>query len=460
MQKCRCSVAVLEVVILIAGFILGSVGGAVGASSPSGAREFYVDSRTGSENGRGTRAEPWRSLAQLGSITLRPGDSIFLAAGSRFEGGFEINQSGSSNAPILITRYGEGTPPRFTNPGSVTLNGNGIRVNGSYVVVDGLGFEKCPKNPVATDVHLLGAVFLTTNADHCIIRNCEITKSPMGITVYGQHDLITHNYIHDNNAPIQPHWGPIGIVVCASSNEVSYNKIVNLCAPSAEYGHDGGAIEINDRALPKEDIVIHHNLSLRNQGFIEWVGHVTQNNFLIHHNVCMDYQSFLGFTGPCTNIRVENNTVVRTLAHRHDDSEDVVFWNYFENTNISFVNNIFVYDGSRVEPVFSRGEMSHAYNLFYRTDEGKIRKQANKDAYQRKYLGGGAHLHAGDRIGNPRFRNFAKGDFRLTVGSPAIGAGTNLQYQVDFDGQRIRKTAPCIGAFEFEAKGRDQAPDR
>jgi hypothetical protein len=55
----------------------------------------------------------------------------------------------------------------------------------------------------------------------------------------------------------------------------------------------------------------------------------------------------------------------------------------------------------------------------------------------------------GDRIGNPLFKNLRKGDFRLTTGSPAIGAGTNLQYDIDFDGQAIRKGRPAIGAFEY-----------
>jgi hypothetical protein len=449
-QKRQRSVANLNPVLSLVVFILAA-GISFAENSDFVSRRYYVNSRTGSDTGKGTRDNPWRSLAQLANATFHPGDTIYFAAGSRFEGGFEINQSGTSNAPIRIKRYGEGSPPRFTNPDSATLDGNAIRVNASYVIVDGLYFESCPINPVDTDIHLLGAVFLTTNADHCTVRNCELTRTPIGITVYGQHDLITRNYIHDNNAPIQFRWGPIGIVVCNSSNEIAYNKVVNYCAPSAEYGHDGGAIEINDRAFPKENILIHHNLSLRNQGFIEWVGHIKQDNFLIHHNVCMDYQSFLGFTGPCTNMRVENNTVVRTLAHRDDDSEDVVFWNYFgDNTNITFLNNIFVYDGSRVEPVFARGEMQHAHNLFYRIDEGKLRKQPNNDAYQRKYLGGGAHLRSGDKIGNPLFKNFAKADFHLTAGSPAIASGTNLQYKLDFDNQPIpNESAPSIGAFEF-----------
>jgi len=331
----------------------------------------------------------------------------------------------------------------------VAFNGNAIRLNADHIIVEGLFFERCPSNPVSADIHLLGAVFLTTNANHCIVRNCEMTQTPVGVTIYGEHNLIAANFIHDNNQPIMPHWGPMGVVICGSRNEVCSNRFVNYCAPSEEYGHDGGAIEINDRSLPKEDIVIHHNLSLRNQGFIEWVGRVKQDNFVIHHNVCMDYQAFLGFTGPCTNIRVENNTVVRTLAHPEDDSEDVVFWSYMGgNTNISFQNNIFVFDGSRVEPVFSRGEFRHSHNLFFRTDFASLRKQPNPDAYQRRYLGGGAHLRSGDKLGDPLFRDMAKADFHLLPGSPAIGAGTNLNHIVDFEEKPILSDKPSIGALE------------
>jgi hypothetical protein len=419
--------------------------------SKSYPREYFLDSRYHLPDADGTKAKPWCWLLALEPVVFHPGDVINFAAGSHFEGGFAVNQSGTAAAPITIKSYGAGAPPQFANSHSAVLHGNAIHINGSHVVVDGLFFENCPANPVATDIHLLGAVFLTTNANHCVVRNCELTKTPIGLTIYGQHNLVTKNFIHDNNQPIQPHWGPICVVVCGSHNEVSYNRFLNYCAPSQEYGHDGGAIEIHDRSQPKEDILIHHNLSLNNQGFIEWVGKVKQDHFVIHHNVCVDYQSFLGFTGPCTNFRIENNTVIRTLAHPEDDSEDVVFWNYGANTNISLQNNIFVCDGSRVEPVFARGEFQHDHNLFYRTDHAALRKSANDDAYQRKYLGDGAHLHAGDKIADPLFRDFANGDFHLTAESPARRAGANLRYQVDFDSQPSpTRTAPSMGAFEFK----------
>lgn len=423
------------------------------AATKEGGKEYYLDARTGSDNNNGSKGHPWRSLNRASRTTFHPRDTVSFARGSEFEGGFELKGSGTQNAPITLNAFGNGPMPRLSNPDTRILNGNAIRITGEYVIVDGLYFERCPANPVSADVRKLGAIFLTTNANHCIVRNCEMTQTPIGITVYGEHNLITKNYIHDNNAPIQRHWGPMCVVICSSHNEVSYNRFVNYSAPSEQYGHDGGAIEINDRALPKEDVEIHHNMSLRNQGFIEWVGMVKQDHFVIHHNVCMDYQAFLGLTGPCTNIRVDNNTVVRILAHEDDDSEDVIFWNYTMgggNTNIVFRNNIFVYDPSRVEPIFSRGQFSHAHNLFFRTDRGNFGKQPNRFPYERKYLGGGVQLGVGDKIGDPLFRDMPGGNFRLKPGSPAIDAGMNLGYTRDFDDQAVPLgTAPDMGAFEF-----------
>lgn len=436
--------------------VVPSVGATVARDAQHQPREYYLDSRVGSDQADGSPAHPWRSLEPLSRVTFAPGDTVLFARGSEFTGGFEVRQSGTAAAPITIKPTGQGAMPRFSNPCLDVLDGNAIRVTGSYVVVDGLFFSACPANPVDADIHTLGAVFLSAGATHCVVRNCEMTHTPVGITVYGAHNLVANNSIHDNNAPIKPLWGPMGIVVCGSHVEVAGNRIVNYCAPSDEFGHDGGAIEINDRGSPKQDIHIHHNLSLRNQGFIEFVGRVTQDDFRIHHNVCADYQSFIGFTGPCTNMLVDHNTVVRTLAHEQDDSEDVVFWNYVDggaNTGIVLRNNIFVYGGPRVEPVFSRGEFEHYNNLFYRTDSDAIPPQPNRWAYERKYLGGGASLGDGDKIGNPLFRNMAAGDFRLQPGSPAIGGGAQLGYDRVYSGGPIPEgKAPDIGAFQLDAK--------
>jgi hypothetical protein len=181
------------------------------------------------------------------------------------------------------------------------------------------------------------------------------------------------------------------------------------------------------------------------------VGRTVQEDFVIHHNVCEDFQSFIGFTGPCKNMRVENNTVIRILAHKTPDSEDVVLWSYFENTNLTFQNNIFYYDPSRVEQVFSRGVHPRDHNLYYRTDNPQVSDQASVAAFNRFTLGGGAWLGEGDKIGDPMFVDFENRDLRLRAGSPAIDAGVDLGYTLDFDNNPIPSgTAPDMGAYEYQ----------
>jgi hypothetical protein len=453
MRKMRWSVLIIG----IAPLMLGSCQSGNGDSSRQST--FYVASH-GNDGHPGTKESPWRTLAPVTNYPFSPGDTVFFARGARFTGGFIVSSSGKAGKPITFTAYGSGEAPSFTNPDFNIRNGNAIQIIGDFIVIDGLFFHDCatvvndsigPK--LWEDVRKLGAIFIAAGANHNIVQNCEVTRCPVGIKVYGQNNLITHNFVHDNNEPMAPHWGPIGIVVCTSNNEISYNRIVNYVAPSKEYGHDGGAIEIDDRKYPKQNIQIHHNYSKGNQGFIEFVGRTRQDHIIVHHNVCVDYQAFIGFTGPCTNIRVENNTVVRVLAHKTPDSEDVVFWSYFENSGILIRNNIFYYDPFRVEQVFSRGVFPRGHNLYYRTDNPKVSDQANADAFNRLVLGGGAWPGEGDKIGDPLFVDLENHDLRLQADSPAIDAGIDLGYTEDFDNHPIPSgAAPDMGAFEYQKR--------
>ncbi len=419
-------------------------------------RRYYLDSHHGDDKSPGTMEAPWRTLAKIDRCAFQPGDSVFFARGSDFKGGFVIASSGTIKKPIVFSSYGVGPKPVFSNPDYSHQNGNAIQVRASHIAIDGLYFYNCPKSPVNADIPTLGAIHIGEKADHTVVQNCEITKCPVGIQVYGRHTLITHNFIHDNNVSIKPHWGPMGVVVATSDNEICYNRFENYCAPSNEYGHDGGAIEINDRKIPKENISIHHNRSYGNQGFIEFVGLVKQDHMAIHHNVCEDYQSFIGFTGPCTHIRVEHNTVIRILAHERPDSEDVTFWFYFDNSDLVFRNNIFVYDPARVEGVFSRGKFTNDHNLFYRTDNPDPMDSANYYAFQRLVVGGGEHPNEGGKIGDPMFVDFANRDYRLKPGSPAIDAGIDCGYALDFDGRPVPSgKAPDMGAYEFQGYAED-----
>jgi len=55
----------------------------------------------------------------------------------------------------------------------------------------------------------------------------------------------------------------------------------------------------------------------------------------------------------------------------------------------------------------------------------------------------------GDKIGDPLFVDFKNRDLRLRAGSPAVDAGIDLGYKLDFDGNPIPSgSAPDMGAYE------------
>lgn len=83
---------------------------------------YYVSSRTGNDANDGkSREHAFATLSAVNSLTLGPGDSVLLEAGSVFAGQYlRITNSGTKDAPIVIGSYGEGDLPR------IDAEGNGI----------------------------------------------------------------------------------------------------------------------------------------------------------------------------------------------------------------------------------------------------------------------------------------------------------------------------------------------
>jgi hypothetical protein len=169
------------------------------------------------------------------------------------------------------------------------------------------------------------------------------------------------------------------------------------------------------------------------------VGGVTslEDNIVVSHNVTDDYQSFL-LCGNCSNLRVENNTVIRVM---NNGSWSGVF-RFGRSYPASLRNNIFVvanatrvFEGRDVGPA---GQM-HDHNLFFSTD--------GSDEPQGK----GVPLAQGEILADPLFVDFANRDLRLGQGSPAIDAGINLGHHMDFDHRSVPAGfAPDLGAYEAQ----------
>lgn len=398
---------------------------------------YYVNSADAraDDSGPGTQSRPWKSLAAVNAHSFRPGDTVCFANGSVYAGGFTIKDSGTAAQPIVLTACGKGPAPRFSNPDFGVLDGNVVRIEGSHVVVDGLHFREGAAAPPSDDegsIFRMGAVFVEKGADHAVIRNSEVVDYPIGFNVHAEHALITQNDLHDCTRFIKPpYWGPIAIFIGNSNAEISHNRIRNYAVVGGKYGADGGAIEIDSRlhGVAVNDVSIHHNDSYGNEGFLEIEAKYPTDRLKVSYNVSNDYQNFIFFWSG-TNALVENNTVLRVLPK--NSVTDVVF--SFKHSGNAIRNNIFVVGEGRQAftnngtQVYSKGNYAgqKRYNNLYFSVDG-----TREDPV-------GLPLGEGEKVVDPGFVDYAKGDYRLRPGSPAIDAGFG--------------SGRDIGAFEFAGK--------
>jgi len=78
----------------------------------AGARTFYVDCSSGSDDSEGSSAAAaWRTLAKVSGTAFSPGDSILLARGTRCAGQLWPKGSGEEGRPIRVGAYGAGPLP-------------------------------------------------------------------------------------------------------------------------------------------------------------------------------------------------------------------------------------------------------------------------------------------------------------------------------------------------------------
>jgi hypothetical protein len=73
---------------------------------------YFVDSTAGDDSATGdSPATAWQTLDRVNAEVFEPGDAICFRSGSSFEGQFAPQGNGSSEAPIVVNRYGEGDKP-------------------------------------------------------------------------------------------------------------------------------------------------------------------------------------------------------------------------------------------------------------------------------------------------------------------------------------------------------------
>jgi hypothetical protein len=327
------------------------------------AEDYYVDSNDGNDGAGGTsEAAAWRTLEPVRSTDFQPGDVIHFKRGSSWSGDFVINNSGEEGNPITFTAYGEGDMPVFSNPGGG--NERCIYISADWIVLENL---KCEDSRRA-------GIYISSGSDHNVVQNCESEGTGFGCWVGGSYNLVTSSYFHDlnvvNNTPGgDDDYGAVGVVLSASNNEISYNRMVNCVGPSYDYGVDGGVWEVwTTQSSPVSDCYIHHNTGISCDGFLEvgGSGNAPTHNMKVAYNVSINNGTFCGFHMGGTfgtdvqNYQVENNTVYETEGHW-----SLMWFNNGDPTSevLTVRNNIFhVQDYSQV---FQSYDFTHEHNLYH-----------------------------------------------------------------------------------------------
>ena len=407
---------------------------------------YYVDNSSASasdKNSGKSEGSPFASLAALSKISLQPGDTVAIKAGTVYNvnaaGGaaLSLTASGTAANPITITSYGTGDKPIINNT-STQMYSDGIHLgNSHYIDINGISFNSASQAAINVDA----------KSSNIVVENSEMTGVGEGVLLKGSNSKITNNYMHDlhmvKNTPTDrtsaatiaatndDDYGANGVVIAGSNNEMSYNKIVNAKAPSCDYGDDGGAFEIYGGV---SNISIHDNYASGSSGFLEAgsSGKNTISNVNISNNVSYDNGNFIdmhnrggNFASTYSNVTVNHNTVV------DDNNSSKEMANVFYDgpatvSQIAFQNNIVSLNAG--DSVFKQEGTYHSDNFIY---------IASKATHL--YNDWNNTLGTGEVYGNPGLSQAASGGFTSMVpgGPEKFGAVISSQLQDVISGTTI-----------------------
>lgn len=109
-------------------------------AAPLTAGQTYFVSPSGDDAAAGTsEAMAWRTSAKVNAATLAPGDTVAFQRGGVWQESLQPTSSGTSEAPITFTAYGEGDAPVFDGSDDVSAPGARIETGGPFfaVILDG-----------------------------------------------------------------------------------------------------------------------------------------------------------------------------------------------------------------------------------------------------------------------------------------------------------------------------------
>ncbi len=109
----------LTFILLTVVLAFACAGAAQTPASPPQGRTFYADGNALPGGDGRSPQSAWNSTDQLNAQSYLPGDTILLRRGTKFHGRLMLKGSGSQDAPIRLSAYGEGKRPKIVAGSSV-----------------------------------------------------------------------------------------------------------------------------------------------------------------------------------------------------------------------------------------------------------------------------------------------------------------------------------------------------
>jgi len=376
-----------------------------GIGQDSLAATYYVDGAAGDDSNEGTLLKPFETINR-GAQVLRPGDTLYIRAGTYSESLRNGIPSGSSwSAPVTVAAYSGETvilkPPVGTDR---VLHFDGSTTQ--FISIEGLILDGV--NVRYDAVKITYADNKENHAHHIRIKNCEIRNSAsnQGILSTGGGNAGNNQFIgldvHDNGDSELDH----GLYISSSNNIVENCRIHNNFGYGIHlYGNRG---DVNNN-------IVRRNRIYNNGAKTDKAGIIVSGGAgnTVHHNVVYGHKYGIRTDYNVTNTKIYNNTV-----YGRD----------------SMTGGIYV--GSTSTGAIVRN------NLVYRT-----------------YAGNGIEDHGtGTILSNnlegvdPKWVDPSNGDFHLRPNSPAIDRGTDCGFSKDIDDNPVPVgKGPDIGACEFQS---------
>lgn len=366
--------------------------------------QYYL-SASGNDGGKGTKDDPWKTLAHINSIGLQPGDAVFLNGGDTFTGLLIIDSAdkGVADAPVIINSYGNGKAI-ISGTDSIALainytsnvlvknliltgcgrkDGNtkdGLFVNNSQdIIIDSIeisGFQKSgllvyhSSDVKATNVYAHDNGFAgicvagdksKTDCKNIYIANCKADNNPGDPTNFDNHSgngiiagLCTNVMIEyctaTNNGWDMPRIGngPVGIW-CYEADSVTIQYCISYKNKTAKDAYDGGGFDFDGGTT---NSVLQYCLSYNNAGsgigIFQYAGASVWNNNIVRFNISVNDGLRNGFHGGilvwngAKNAAEFTNCLVYNNTIINNKVAPVAYSEDSNNKNFLFINNIFL----------------------------------------------------------------------------------------------------------------------